>query len=1080
MRRITVCVSVVCMLLTFRAQGQIFGTITGSVLDSSGAAIPNAPVVIKNLGTDNERVLKADSNGLFVAEALPVGTYAVTVSAAGFKSATRTGLQLNVADRLAVSFVLSPGEVTQSISVTAAAPLVNTETGDVSSLVTAEQLTDVSISNRTVMSVLQLIPGASRVDEDTLGVGFYSDKAFAINGAREKYTGLMVDGVQDTDPGSQNGMMVYPGMETLSEVKVLSSNYSAEYGTAGGANMLMVTRSGTKEFHGAAYEYLQNDDLDARNFFAPNRAELRKNNFGYRIGGPLFIPHVYNRSHEKTFFFFSQEWRRTREGVTIVTAVPTVAMREGDFSAEAARIGMPILDPTTGQPFPGNQIPASRLNKDAEILFNYDFLLPNTTGFNNFLENVAQPENYRQELVRVDHNFSDRTKLMFRFTHDAWVQTQPTTIWANSQIPSIGTITNVPGRSVVAKITEIVNPSLLTEVSFNYSNNYANFTQPAITLTGNYLQPPGLEIQALYPVPAGWPNKIPDLSFSGGWGNISTNNFPQYTYHAIVEADNNTTKIIGRHAIKFGAAYIFQRTPISSLADPGYQGGFFFSGTFTNDSMADFLLGLGTTYTQVNNSRSIDWHYHQLEPYVQDDWKVNSKLTLNLGLRYFFIPHAYEASNALTLFNPAAWNPTEAPTVLPNVTLQGGNPLNGIVGVKDGLPRNLVATHYNTFGPRFGFAYDLTGKGRTVLRGGYGIGYYRVEGNDLNNLTGNPPFSISSTVFKPLLNAPARGVGLALPGNLVTFDPVYDVPTVQTYSFGVQHELAANTALSVSYVGSRGTHLDRGNLLNYPLPANGYDFSPLLNTNQIAIEQIAPYRGWNSITEQTNTASSSYNSLQVQFTRALHNGLRFQAVYTFSKTITDADDFGVLPQDPYNLRAERSLASFDRTHVAVFNYIYELPFFRHSSNLAGRLIGGWELGGITAFQSGLPLTVGISTPTAGLATRPDVVPGQSVSGPKTVQEWFNTGAFQAPPFGFYGNAGRNTVRGPGIDKWDMSLFKNFKFREKLNFQFRAETFNTFNNVNFDQVSTTFGAGNFGQVVSARDPRIMQLGLKMEF
>ncbi len=310
-----------------------------------------------------------------------------------------------------------------------------------------------------------------------------------------------------------------------------------------------------------------------------------------------------------------------------------------------------------------------------------------------------------------------------------------------------------------------------------------------------------------------------------------------------------------------------------------------------------------------------------------------------------------------------------------------------------------------------------------MLRGGYGIGYYRVEGNDIYGLVGNPPFANIISVFNPPLDDPSRGsIGADRPKNVVTIDPIYSVPMVQTYSFGVQHQIATNTAVAASYVGSRGTHLDRGRQLNYPLPGDGLDFDPRLNTRQIALEQLAPFQGWSAITQRENTASSTYHSLQVDFNRAYRNGLRFQAVYTLSKVITDADSFGAQPQDPRDLEAERALAGFDRTHAAVFNYIYELPFWRSPSNAA----------------------------------------------------------FQAPAPGRFGNAGRNLVRGPGINKWDIGLFKNFRLQEQLNLQFRWETFNTFNHTNFWGVSSTLGAGNFGQVTSARDGRVMQFALKLDF
>ena len=1066
------------------ANAQITGAITGSVVDASGGVVPTAEVTIKNVGDGSERRVVTDANGRYVAEAMPVGTYEVTAAVPGFKKAVRTGLELNVADRLPVDFHLEVGQIADTVSVTAEAPLIKTETGDVSYLVNTKQISELGISNRTFLALQQLVPGSSRTAGDELGAGgFAGAKGFAMNGQRQKYAGLMVDGVQNTDMGSNGGIMTYPGMETISEVKILMSNYSAEYGTAGSANTLVVTRAGTQEFHGAAFEYLRNDATDARNFFATTKPSLRLNNFGYRIGGPVILPH-YNTKRDKTFFLWSQEWRKRRSAQIVRAATPTAEMRNGDFSSEAARIGRPVLDPLSGQPFPGNVIPASRLNNNARILLGYDFPMPTTTGFLNYQQNFSVPENFRQNLIRVDHSFTDKTKVMFRYFNDSWVQTQPLTLWSGQSFPTISSIADIPGRNFVGKLTKIVSPTVLTEVSFNYANNYGAREKNAVTLQGNYLAPKDLKIGRLFPLPNDRPNKVPDLAFSGGWGGIASSYYPWWAHHDITSFSSSTAKNLGRHAMRFGGEYQFSKTPVQSQTNPSLQGSFNFSGSFTNHPIADFLLGQASTYGELDKFREPRYDYHNLELFIQDDFKVNSRLTLNLGVRYFYVPHAYEKDDSLSVFRAERWDPKKAPTVLPNVTLAkgSGDLLNGIAGVKDGLPRGLVANHPWKFAPRFGFAYDLTGSAHTVLRGGYGVGYYRIEGNDLYSLVGNPPFANIVTVFNPPLDDPGRGsAGADRPKSLVTLDPVYDVPMVQSYSLGVQQQLAVNTAVSVSYVGSRGTHLDRSRNINYPLPlADGHDFDPRLNTRQVALESIAPFQGWSNINQREPTASSTYHSLQVDFNRAYQNGLRFQTAYTFSKVITDADDFGTSPQNPRNLRTERSLASFDRTHMAIFNYSYELPFFRKPENALQRLAGGWQLTGITEFMSGRPFNIGITGSNIGLAGRPDVIAGSSSTGSKTVAQWFNTAAFAAPAFGYFGNAGRNLVRGPGVAKWDISVLKNFRFSEHLNTQFRWETFNTFNHPNFDGVSGNFGSGNFGQVTSARDPRAMQFGLKVEF
>jgi hypothetical protein len=1071
-----------CIVWVSPSLAQITGAITGMVVDPTASAVPQARVVVRNLGTSLERITETDSQGRYVVDVLPVGQYQVEVSASGFKTAVRGPLQLNVAVRLAVDFRLEVGQMTESISVTGEAPLVKTETGEVSYLVNTKQITELSINNRNFLSFQQLIPGASRLTGDEQGIGLTGGKGFAINGLRDDYTGLMIDGVQNTDMGNQSTQMTYPGLETLSEVKILSANYSAEYGTASGANMLVVTRSGTQQFRGAVYEYLRNDKLDARNFFATTRPPLRLNNFGYRIGGPVLLP-GYNKDRSKTFFFFAQEWRRRRQAQIIRAATPTEAMRAGDFSEEAARIGRPLLDPTTGQPFPGNRIPASRIDNNARLLLGHAFPLPNTGGFLNFQQNFSVPEDWRQELIRLDHNFTDRTRVMFRFINESWFQGQPTTLWAAQAFPTISSTLDVPAKNLVGKFTKIVSPTVLTEVSINYAHNYGAREKNAVNLRGNFAPPPGLVMRKLFPLPPGRPEKIPDLVFTAGWGSISSSYYPWWAKHDITTVNSLTSKHLGSHTLKFGGEYQFSRTPVQSQTNPSLQGRYDFTGTLSNHPHGDFLTGHPAQYGELDVYREPRYDYHQLELFIQDDWKASSRLTFNLGVRYFYIPHVYEKDDSLTVFRAERWDPRRAPRVLPDVTLApgSGDLLNGVVGVADGLPRGLVNNYPWQFAPRFGFAYDLTGRQKLVLRGGYGVGFFRVEGNDIYGLVGNPPFANIATVFNPPFGDPARGtIGAERPKNLVTLDPIYRLPYAQTYSFGIQTQLAAQAVLNLSYVGSRGVHLDRGRQLNYPLPSGGTDFDPRLNTRTVPIELIAPFQGWSAITQRETTGNSTYHSLQIEFNRRYANGLQFQAVYTYSKAISDSDGFGALPQNPYNLRAERSLAGFDRTHVAVLNYTYELPFWRNPKNALQRVLGGWQLNGITAFQSGMPMNIGITGPTVGLAGRPDREAGVSLEGAKTREQWFNTAAFRAPAFGFYGNAGRNLVRGPGIHKWDLSMFKNFLLAETTNLQLRWETFNTFNRVNFSGVATAFGAGNFGQVVSARDARVMQLGIKLEF
>lgn len=1069
----------VFLLVALSAHAQTTGVITGTVTDSTGAVVPGAKVIVRSAATGAERKLETNGSGIYNAYSLSVGQYEVEVTSAGFKKSARSAIQVNVADQLAINFALEVGDASQSVDVVATTPDVQTEKGDVSHVVSEKQMTDLAVNGRTFTLLQQLLPGASRMAGDEGGTGFSSSKGFSINGGRQDSTGFLIDGVENTDMGNGVGLMTSPGMETIGEFKMQTANYSAEYGTAGGANMLVVTRTGAKDFHGAAYEFLRNDAMDARYFFANSKPILRYNNFGYRIGGPAFIPKLYNRNHDKTFFFFAQEWRKKKTESTYLAATPTQDMRSGNFASEALRTGQNIIDPVTGIPFPNNQIPTNRLNANAQLLLQSLFPMPNQSGFLNYVKNGANPDDWRQETVNVTHYITPNNQLTFRMIQDTEVMTTATSLWGGQAFPNIGSIVTLPGHSYLAKVTSSISSTLLNEVSYAYGSNYGKQGSPAVVETGPYLAPDGLTIQRLFPLASGRPNKVPNLSFAGGWGGIDTSYYPWWAHHSIQTINDNLSKTVGTHSFKFGGTWQYSITPVEAQSQD--QGAFNFDGHFTGHSIADFLLGDAQSYSQLSQRLTPYYDYHQLELYAQDSWKVTSRLTLNLGVRYFYIPHLYEEKNLLYNFLPGKFDPAKAVTVLPDGSIQpnSGNPLNGILGVKDGLSRDLVNNYPWTFGPRLGFAWDPTGQAKWAIRGGYGIGYYRTQGNDSYAMVGNPPGAATVTVSNPSLNNPASGqAGALYPYNFNSLDMNYKVPTVQTYSLIAEHEIMPGTAVSLGYVGSRGTHLDRARNINQPLPVSGYNFDPRLNSGYPGALD-APYAGFATINQKEETASSTYHSLQATFKRRMSKGLLFEAAYTWSKAITDASGFGQTPQDSYNTRAERGLADFDRPQMLILNGIYDLPFFKNQKTLASQLLGGWEISGVAQFQSGTPLTVGVTGAT-GLATRPNVIYGQSSSGPQTQSEWFNTAAFAFPAAGFFGNAGQNIVRGPGVEQFDFSLFKRFRIGEKFSVQLRGEAFNILNHTSWSSVSTNLGAGDFGQVNGAHEARVVQVSMKAEF
>ena len=915
--------AILILLLSYGVgYAQNTGAIVGVVKEATGAVIPRAAVKITNVGTGLTREVISDEGGRYVAESLPIGVYDITAEMSGFKRFAHKGIKLSVADRLSIDIVMEVGQVTEVVNVEGVAPVVQTETGALNYFISGNQVTELAVNGRNFVQLAQLVPGASSTSRsDTIGVGVTGNKGVAFNGLGQGYSGWLVDGAQNTDVGNQNSLSTYPAMEAIGEFRILSSNYSAEYGTTGGANVLAVTRSGSKEFHGSAYEFVRNDVFDARNFFAPTRSPLRYNNFGYTLGGPFFIPGKYNTAKDKDFFFWSQEWRRIRNGVTVQAQTPTDAMRRGDFrelldpNNPFTRSAVRIIDPTTNQPFENNIIPSGRINSNAKALLDQVIPLPNRGGQAlNYVASPSVPTNFRQELIRGDHNFNERVNLMVRYIQDTFDDTPVTTLWSASAFPTVNATIASPGKNLITKLTHAISPKTLNEFNFNVAANKIN-----IALNGNATRPSGLSVAEIFPENRA--NRIPNIGFSQGWGGISTGSWPWQNKNQVYTWSDTLGHVAGAHSLKMGGQYQWQIKDQDAFGPT--QGQFDFSGSFTGNAIADFLLGRPNSYSELDIQRTGRYRYHQIEAFFQDDWKVSPRLTLNMGLRWFAIPHIFERDDEVTTFVPERWSASRAPRVNPDGTIAPGSGDilgNGIVQAGKGLPSGMVKNYWNTFAPRFGFAWNPWGDGKTVIRGGYGIGYYRVEGNDIYDFVNNPPFAKTVNITNPPLNNPGGGTAAPpTPVSLFSYDFQYKVPMAQTYSLGIQHELFTNAGLEIAYVGSRGTHLDHARNINQPLRTGAFDFDPRLNSNAISIEALRPFTGWLTIRQSENTGSSTYHSLQANFDKRFSEGFKFQVAYTFSRGIGDVFDSGgrsvnALPQDSYDMRSERGLLGFDRTH----------------------------------------------------------------------------------------------------------------------------------------------------------------------
>ena len=1074
------------LVIAMSLVAQTTGSLEGTVTDHSGAPVPNAIVIVRNEATGGEVRLTTNEIGYFRSADRPSGHYNIEVDHPGFKRTKVSGIKLDVNSQVRRDLELAVGEVTESVQVEASAVQVNTSTGTVATTITTEQIHTAVLNGRHYSRLLMLVPGAvyNSGSDELAGAGLsQTGSPVSINGLNNKSSGWFVDGAYDMNVGNGEANTHVPPIDSIGEVQVQTANYSARYGTTGGAVVTSITKSGTSAFHGSGYEYLRNNVMDARNFFAQSNPPLRQNQYGFAIGGPVVLPH-YNRGRNKTFFFWNEEWRKRRNALTSLTTTPNNELRNGNFQSEVARTGRPLLDPATGQAFPNNTIPANRIDANAGLLLKTYIPLPNYSsgGFLNYINNGVAKLDTRTDTVKVDHNVTDRIRFSFVISNDAINVLQPDAGLGGSPLPVLRQYENTKGRVMNATSSIVLSPRSVNEFIFNQKVFDINLIFQGDGASPD--RPAGLNIKDFF-AGANKLNQTPVISFAQGWAGVGTNQLPLSPAR-----DNNFaiadhfSYVLGKHTLQTGVSILkYNKT---QAAFNTTQGNYNFDGSFTNHPIADFLLGSARTYTQSKELFTRTYVFVQTESYFQDDWRATRKLTFNLGFRMFIIPMTHVAGNLMSSFLPSAFDPGKAPAINPAGVLVPGpayDPLNGIVRPEqNGVPRGFANTFYGP-APRFGFAYDPTGNGKFSIRGGYGLSYL-TSGTNQSSLVNNPPFNQNIQLQNVFLDDPSGGTPNALrPTGLNAFSPTFKRPTVASWSFTLQKELPGQFLASAGYVGTRGTNweiwIDRNAPVFGVTPA-GYNFDPRLNASGFNSNLLRPFVGYGSITQFNQGLTSTYHSLQTSFQRRFANHLALQGTYTWSKALGQAQtrrDMRV--QNPLNWSADRGVEDYDRAHVFTMNYIYELPLLRNVKSFWGQVFGNWELSGIVTAQSGLALTPGISLPTAGLAIRPNAT-GLSVNGQRAKASWFNTAAFAAPASGLYGNAGVGVIRGPGFVILDSALAKKFLVREKSHVSLRGEFFNTLNHTNWSGVSTNLGSGTYGMVTSARDPRRLQVALRFDF
>ncbi|MES1257987.1 MAG: TonB-dependent receptor [Acidobacteriota bacterium] len=1072
------------------------GEFSGFVTDASGAVVANAKVTATSAETGASREVTTDSGGSYVITFLQPGRYNLSAEAPGFRKIIQSNVELRVNQRAEVNMQLQVGQVSDTMEVTGVAPLLESQSSSLGTVIDTQLTSELPLNGRNFVQLATLSPGVNgtgysvsgtimsgtRPDDRRPGTEIFS------NGNREGSNDFLYDGIDNNDRLTLS-IVLRPGVEAIREFKVQTNLFSADQGRSSGALVDVVTKSGANQWHGSAFEFLRNSAMDARNFF--NAAgtpfpSFRYNQFGGSLGGPVELPKVYH-GKDKTFFFIDYEgFRRNQQQIGLVT-IPTVAERTGDFSA-FPKIFDPLTTTVSGTSytrtqFPNNMIPLSRFDPVTIKMVNA-YPLPQTSGLtNNYTPDLNQVQNWDQGDIRIDHQITPNDQFFARYAiqHTATIvpPSYPPTTIAGIPHPvllgdeaSFAGVSDNPVQHVVADYTHIFGPRLINDLRVGFNRFRVDYTLAGTTPSENL----GVELGVPNSNPNAFQTGLPIFSPAGYFGIGMSRSLPILRRENTFEELDNVTWTHGKHTIKVGVDV--RRRQITEYQTNRGNGRFNFSAGFTaqpgqasGDAIASMLLGYPTLYEQ---DYLLVWpgiRGIELGTYVADDWRVNNKLTLNIGLRWEYYSPYSEVGNRWANFNP----------VTDKLMIAGQNGVGPTAG---------VGGDYSDFSPRFGFAYQA--QPHTVIRGGFGL-FYNPNGNGgaLLRLDRQLPFgpvlSISpgdqvlgprvSGGFPPtpvvnlsVANSPTGNV-IAIPGN---FKQAY----AEQFNLTVEQEISPlKTLFKIAYVGNLGRRLGNSFNPNQPIPGPGG------TTARRPFFGALPTLG--DITYYVSDGLSDYHALQLTVEKRLAAGLTGLVGYTWSHSIDDvATDFGGgtgTPQDPRCRFCDRGNSAFDMRQRFTASFTYRLPGFVPTS-VAGRLLGGWQLNGILQSQTGLPFTPMLQTSTTnGTASRPDVVAGAVPVGGQTLQRWFDPTVFTTPALYTYGNAGRDILFGPGRTNLDASLFKDFRLRERLTAQFRAEAFNILNHPQFGQPNATIGNGAVGTITSTvGNPRQLQVALRLLF
>jgi len=1124
----------VLSLITVGAVAQeITGDIRGVVRDATRALVIGAKVTVTN--TDRNatmRTITTGPDGSFVAPYLPVGRYEVVVEAPKFKKFVASDIVLNVNDHKIVDVTLEVGSVADTVTVQESPVTVDLATSEAAGLVSGTQIREQALATRNFTQLVILQPGVtSALASDQLFVGVSNPTGqsnqinFSVNGTRPTQQNWTVDGADNFDRGANLTLLTFPSIDAIAEFKVLRANYLPEYGRSSGGQFNVVTRSGTNIFHGSVYEFFRNDVLQANNYFNNlanlPRPPLRWNNFGFTLGGPII--------KGKTFFFYSQEWRRIITYNSFTSPqLPSPAELTGTLPVQVC-----VGYTATGACIAGTQVTtidpvAAAYVKDVYSKIpaaNTDPCLAAGTGSCPSLAWTGRNIfNYREENVRIDHTFNSKLSIFGRYLDDSIPTQEPGGLFTGLALPGVAnTSTNAPGRSLVVHVTHIINPKLVNDVGYAYSYG-AVLSNPSGLISKNKSP----DINPTLPFNTGV-QRVPDIDFFSFVFGPNSGDYPFLTgfgpyrdYNRNHNFFDNLTWVRGHHALKFGASYHYYTKDENVNGGSGANGTFQFSdGSLNGDGppaavngsfeqlWANFLTGTIVAFNQANVDFRALVHQHQIEFYAQDEYRIRHNLTLNYGLRYsLFLAPTY-GNGFLSTFDPRLFNPAAAPALTSAgqfpTGVDSGTYTNGIIigGKNSPFGQAVQRTPHNGWGPRLGFAWDPFSDQKTSIRGGYGIFIDSpAVGSVENFVPNNPPLVQTKAISSPNFSDPASGAPTVNPFPRTLGGPSphnWSLPYTQMYNLDMQHQITPKTILDIGYYGAQGRHLL--GVLDINMPHIG-DFlkagiqAPFSGSfsNLEMLNLVRPYKGYDAINTFQTIYTSNYNSLQVQVQRQFTNNSLISANYTWSKNLTNASNDFRAPQYTYDIAAEYGSADFDRRHVFTGTYVYYLPFFQKQQGFLGHALGGWELAGIGYLFTGLHFTATASSFSQdfgglGLAgntfsgARPDLIGNPQQDAPHTIKQWFNTGAFALVPSSEIrpGDEKRGTIEGPPMVRWDADLYKNTNITERVTLQFRAEAFNVLNHTNWNTFrSVRTGSSLFGQIGSARDARVIQLALKLIF